>query len=31
MGVRDSTNADGPRLVFAARGWKTFLAQVSSG
>lgn len=31
VGVRDSKNADGPRLVFAARGWKAFLARVSSG
>ena len=30
VGVRDSKNADGPRLVFAARGWKAFLAQVGS-
>lgn len=31
VGVRDSKNADGPRLAFAARGWKAFLAQVGSG
>ncbi|QQQ76379.1 DUF397 domain-containing protein [Saccharothrix sp. 6-C] len=31
VGVRDSKNADGPRLVFAARGWQAFLARVSSG
>lgn len=30
VGVRDSKNADGPRLEFAARGWKAFLAQVGS-
>lgn len=31
VGVRDSKNADGPRLVFAARGWRAFLSRVSSG
>ncbi|GAB2997711.1 hypothetical protein GCM10027184_61290 [Saccharothrix stipae] len=31
VGVRDSKNAEGPRLVFAARGWQAFLAQVGSG
>lgn len=31
VGVRDSQDPDGPKLIFTSAAWQTFLARVRSG